>query len=99
MYEEFFRGTVNKAREHFCTHTPRGEFTLVIAGRADEGRGTKDERRKTEEETEAWDDARVAQAVRELIAAGMTRTEAVKQVARQSGRARREVYRLTVTDG
>lgn len=94
MYEEFFRGTVNAAREHFRAHAPRGEFTLVIAGMEDEGRGTEDEGQKTNEE---WDDARVVQAVRELMTSGVARTEAVKHVARQSGRARREVYRLTQT--
>lgn len=102
MYEEFFRGTVNAAREHFRAHPPRGEFTLVIAGAEDKGRrlalsageGTEDGRRTT---NEVWDDARVVQAVRELMTAGVARTEAVKQVARQSGRARREVYRLTQT--
>lgn len=87
MYEEFFRGTVNAAREHFRTHTPRGEFTLVIAGAEGEGRTTN----------EGWDDMRVGQAVRALMTAGVARTEAVKHVARQSGRPRREVYRLTQT--
>ncbi len=86
LYEEFFRGTIYAAREHFATQTPRGEFTLVIAGKT-----TDDKQQTTDEE---WDDARVIAAVRELIAAGAQRTEAVKRVARESGRARSEVYRL-----
>ena len=92
MYEEFFRGSVNDAREHFAAHAPRGEFTIVIAGKAaDEGRTTKDE-------GETWDDARVIVAVRELMAAGVARTEAAKRVARESGHERREVYQLTTID-
>ena len=90
MYEEFFRGSVNAAREHFAAHAPRGEFTLVIAEK-DEGGRMKDE------SNEAWEDARVRGAVQDLIAAGAARTEAVKRVARESGRARREVYRLTMS--
>ncbi|MCX7839224.1 MAG: 16S rRNA (cytidine(1402)-2'-O)-methyltransferase [Anaerolineae bacterium] len=97
MYEEFFRGTVDAAREHFRAHTPRGEFTLVIAGTEDRRRKTEDEGRRTEDEE--WDDARVQAAVRELMTAGIARTEAVKQVARRAGRARREVYRLTQDGG
>jgi 16S rRNA (cytidine1402-2'-O)-methyltransferase len=92
LHEEFLRGSVNAARVHFAAHPPRGEFTFVIAGK------TTEHRQPTTDGTIAWDDTRVAEAVRELIAAGATRTEAVKRVARASGRARREVYRLAMTN-
>ncbi len=89
MFEEFYRGSVDDAREHFAEHEPRGEFTLVIAGENTE-HGTQN----TEKET--WDDEQVLGAVRDLIATGLARTEAVKRVARASGRDRREVYQLTI---
>ena len=89
MYEEFFRGSVSEARTHFAKTAPRGEFTLVIQGK------TEDEGRTTEKT--AWDDARVREAVRDLIAAGMPRTDAVKRVARASGRDRRAVYQLAIS--
>jgi 16S rRNA (cytidine1402-2'-O)-methyltransferase len=91
MYEEFFRGSVNEAREHFAAHAPRGEFTLVMAGKA------IDENGAMRDESPVWDDARVIAAVHELMAAGVARTEAVKRVARDAGRARREVYKLAMT--
>jgi len=90
VYEEFLRGSVNDARTHFAAHAPRGEFTLVIEGKL------KDERGEVKEESGDWDDARVIAAVRELMAAGVARTEAAKRVARASGRERREVYRLAM---
>lgn len=90
-YEEFFRGTLNAAREHFAAHPPRGEFTLVIAGMTDEGRRTNDG-------NPLWDDARVIAAVKELIATGVTRTEAVKRIVRESGRERRVVYQLAMAN-
>lgn len=90
LYEEFFRGSVSEAREHFAAHPPRGEFTLVIAGKSTEHRAQNIDR------SDVWDDARVVEAVRELMAAGIPRTEAAKRVARESGRDRREVYRLAV---
>ncbi len=97
MFEEFYHGRANDAREHFATHEPRGEFTLVIAGQntehtpaqADPGKETQSA------EDEIWDDAKIVMAVRDLIATGLARTEAVKRVARTSGRNRREVYQLT----
>lgn len=90
MYEEFFRGSVDAAREHFAKTAPRGEFTLVIAGKMMDDRGQK-------ADGEEWEEARVREAVRDLIAAGMPRTDAVKRVARESGRDRREVYQLAIS--
>ena len=91
LYEEFFRGSVDAAREHFAKTAPRGEFTLVIAGRI------TDDRRQITDESADWDDARVREAVRDLIAAGLPRTDAVKRVARESGRERRAVYQLAIS--
>lgn len=89
LYEEFFRGTVNAAREHFAAHPPRGEFTLVIAG------AIADEKSSAEK---VWDDARVIAAVKKLMATGVTRTEAVKRIAREAGRDRRVVYQLVIAN-
>jgi 16S rRNA (cytidine1402-2'-O)-methyltransferase len=33
-FEEFVRGSISEVRGHFATHAPRGEFTLVFAGRS-----------------------------------------------------------------
>ncbi|MEW5718565.1 MAG: 16S rRNA (cytidine(1402)-2'-O)-methyltransferase [Chloroflexota bacterium] len=92
MYEEFFRGSVNAAREHFSAHAPRGEFTLVIAG------ATAANSEQSTVNSEQWSDARIVSAVRELMAAGVTRTDAAKRVARESGRERRAVYKLAMTN-
>ena len=88
MFEEFFRGSVDEARAHFAEHAPRGEFTLVIAG--------KSQAEASAEAQEAWNDDRVRTRVSGLMLSGMTRTEAVKQTARESGRERRAVYALTL---
>lgn len=95
LHEEFFRGKVNQAREHFTAHPPRGEFTLVIAGATDDpSTSLRTGSRPTTENI--WDDARVISAVKELIAAGTNRTEAVKRIARESGRDRRAVYQMVI---
>lgn len=96
-YEEFIRGRVNQARKHFAVNAPRGEFTFVIEGKTQvQRRTTKDYATwlRAGSERRIWSEARVRKTVRNLIAAGIARTEAVKRVARTSGRARREVYQL-----
>ncbi len=87
LYEEFYRGSVSGARIHFANAEPRGEFTLVVAGKPAGDAAAA---------LEPWDDARVVQAVQDLIAAGVPRTEAVKRVAREAGRERHQVYQLSI---
>jgi 16S rRNA (cytidine1402-2'-O)-methyltransferase len=91
IHEEFLRGSVSELQKHFVAHPPRGEFTLVIAGK------TTDDRQQTTDNKAAWDDATIIAAVHDLIATGVSRTDAVKRIARASGRDRREVYRLAMS--
>jgi 16S rRNA (cytidine1402-2'-O)-methyltransferase len=90
LYEEFFRGSVAQAREHFSASEPRGEFTLVIAG------ATAEQINASHSDEEEWTDERIIGQVRELMKTGLARTEAVKRVARQSGHDRRQVYQLSM---
>jgi 16S rRNA (cytidine1402-2'-O)-methyltransferase len=76
IHEEIFRGVVSEARAHF--DQPRGEFTLVIAGREEV------ERRLTDE---------VEQELGRLRRSGVTAREAVASLARETGLSRRELYR------
>jgi len=82
LYEEIFRGTVAEAITHFGAGEVRGEITLVLEGR------------QAEASTEVWDDERVRHALRDLIALGIERKDAAKQIAQQSGLDRRELYKI-----
>jgi 16S rRNA (cytidine1402-2'-O)-methyltransferase len=78
VHEEFLRGTAAEIRRELAARTSiRGEMTLVI----EKG------------ETPAAEAGPAAEAVRELEAGGMSRMEAIKQVARERGLAKRDVYR------
>ena len=100
MYEEFIRGSVNEARQHFAEHAPRGEFTIVLAGQtADPSTLLRASVQPLTAEESPWDDARVMQTMRELMTEGLTRSQAAKRVAHESGRDRREVYQLSMTKG
>ncbi len=79
LYEEVFRGTAAEALEHF--QRPRGEITLVLAGCEESPSATADDRA-------------VRKRLRALRAAGQSAREAVAAAARETGRPRREVYRL-----
>lgn len=79
LHEEVWRGTLAEAYAEWQARPPRGEFTLVIAGAPAEV---------------AWDESRVRAALLELQAAGVSRVEAARQVARRSGWARRALYAL-----
>jgi 16S rRNA (cytidine1402-2'-O)-methyltransferase len=80
MHEEVWRGTVAEARIYFDAVRPRGEFTLVIGG--------------APQEHERWDEDRVQVALDELLAQGMRRSTAARNIAEAAGWRRSDVYRL-----
>lgn len=91
QYEEIWRGTLREAVEHFKQHTPRGEFTLVVSGAAGKGEeGAQDE---------PWQKLSPVEHVAMLQARGMDKKEAIKEVARQRGLPRREVYNQVLRTG
>ncbi|MCL5110597.1 MAG: 16S rRNA (cytidine(1402)-2'-O)-methyltransferase [Chloroflexi bacterium] len=80
LHEEVARGSISEVLAHFRQTEPRGEFTLVFAGRARE---------------EAASEPEVARArLAELRAAGRSGRAAVDQVVGETGLPRRQVYRL-----
>lgn len=87
-YEETVRGTLDSLIEHFTAHTPRGEFTLVVAGASDE--------MLEMERQEMLPDP--LEHVRQLIAQGVDKKQAIKQVAVMHNIPKREVYQLVLTD-
>src|SRR3990172_13422699 len=78
-FEEVFRGTICEALHHFTE--PRGEFTLVIEGRAAAN-------------GQAADDEAVRQQLLRFKADGAKARDAVAHVASAFGLPKRSVYRL-----
>lgn len=79
-FEEIQRGTLQEALEHFRSQTPRGEFTLVVAGKLFE---------KIE-----WDDAKIRQALLQGLADAEAPAQLAARLAQLSGWPRRKVYEL-----
>lgn len=83
LHEEFWRGTIESAIQHFETVEPRGEFTLVVDG-------------APAEEAGPWSDEQIKDALSKLAEEGVTGSRAVKQVARLADRKRSDVYDLSL---
>lgn len=79
MYEEYWRGPVSGAIEYFRSKEPRGEFTLVIAG-------------KMKEERSVWTEAELLKAIKKELKAGKSAKEISVTLAEQSGWNKKEVY-------
>ncbi|MFN8380346.1 MAG: 16S rRNA (cytidine(1402)-2'-O)-methyltransferase [Anaerolineales bacterium] len=81
MYEEYWRGQVSGAIGYFKSKDPRGEFTLVIAG-------------KTKEERSIWTEEELLNAIKNELKAEKSAKEISAELAEQSGWNKKEVYAL-----
>lgn len=84
-HEQQVGPTVAAALQHFNTHKPQGEFTLVLGGAP----ATPNE----EHDDSYWRDA-----LQQLIDTGISANAAAKQLAASSGRSKRELYALLHTE-
>lgn len=77
IHEEVFRGRVSEAIEHFTE--PRGEFTLVIAGKTEKDRPSLNQD--------------IERQLRQMQRSGVKAREAVAMVAAETGLSKKELYR------
>lgn len=83
-FEEFLRGTIDEALEWTIESEIRGEFCIVL-----EGNVNADE----EEEATWWDELTVVDHINKLIEEQqLSSKDAIKEVAKVRGLAKREVY-------
>ena len=83
MHEEFWRGSINEAIAHYTNFEPRGEFTLVIAG----GESTD----------QIWTEIQLITELESLLAEGVSRSQASRQLAELTNLPRRQIYQLALT--
>jgi 16S rRNA (cytidine1402-2'-O)-methyltransferase len=82
LHEEFYRGRILDAIDHYTNAPPKGEITLIVAGR--------------EAEQEVWTEDKLLGALRERLSQDSPPAEIASQLATESGWPRREVYRLII---
>lgn len=86
-HEEVVRGTVQEVLEYFRERPLQGEFTLVVAGCTVEKSDIACSPRKTPTEMVSF-----------LESAGIERRQALREVARQYGVSRREIYKVILQE-
>ena len=69
------------ALDHFRSHAPQGEFTIVLGGFSEGSAPTRSQ-------------AELRQELQALVASGLSRSDAARQLSQQTGLARRELYAL-----
>lgn len=82
LHEEFWRGTLKAASEHYQERPPQGEFTLVIAG--------------ANPEQPQLSEAMLKAELLSLIQQGISRSQASRQLAQQTSLSRRQIYQLAL---
>ena len=84
LHEEFWRGTIGSAIGYFGGDSqPRGEFTLVVAG-------TKNAKIPIMSEEE------IKKELRKIMAEGVSRSQASRQLAQRIALSRRRIYELAL---
>lgn len=94
-YEEFLRGTTKELADWLAENQARGEFVLMVAGANTEDLKEMAEPQQGDAPVLAETaDLPVDQAVAELVTAGQKPNQAIKQVAKDRGLNRQEVYKI-----
>lgn len=86
LYEQFLRGRLSEICAELQTQEPRGEITLVIAG-------TREEEALPLPVAES-----LALQLERLIQSGISRNDALKQIAKMRGLSKKEAYRLLLEE-
>ena len=84
LNEEVMRTTLAEAVEYYSQNDPRGEYVLVLEGAKGEATGA------------FWQDMTVEAHIEYYISQGMKKMDAIKQVAKDRGVPKNEIYKQTI---
>jgi 16S rRNA (cytidine1402-2'-O)-methyltransferase len=100
-FEELRRGTADELLAHFTANRPRGEYTLVIAGREPSSERKRDRSRiqAPAGPVEPPSEATIARRLRELRAQGQNGSNASRLVARELNLQKSVVYQVWLSLG
>ncbi|MGF1457761.1 MAG: 16S rRNA (cytidine(1402)-2'-O)-methyltransferase [Leptolyngbyaceae cyanobacterium] len=83
QFEEVWRGTLAEAIAHFSENSPKGEFTLVIAGQPPSA-------------APPLSAAEIRARLTDLLATGLSRSDASRQLAQVTDSSKREIYQIAI---
>ena len=84
IHESVLSFTLPEAVRYFTETEPKGEMVLVIEG--------KDPEKIREEKIREWSEISIAEHVQQYLAQGLSEKDAMKQVAKDRGISKRDVY-------
>ena len=84
LHEEFWRGTLTEAIAYYQQVTPKGEFTVIVQGKV-----TAKEQNLSENVLKA--------ELTQLLASGMSRSQASRHLAQMTQLPRRQLYQLALS--
>ena len=85
-HETVFKGTLEEAWNWYEANPPKGECVLVLEG--------KSRKEISKEERKKWEDMSVAEHMELYLSQGMEKKEAMKQVAKDRGVSKRDIYQI-----
>lgn len=88
LHEEIYRGTLEEAIEYFTANTPKGEFVLVLEGK------TLEEIKN--ENIAKWENMSIEDHILYFIEKGISKKDAIKQVSKERGLSKSEVYKYSI---
>ena len=83
LHEEIIRTTLFEAQSLYDEKSPRGEYVIIVEGASEES---------IEPLENPWDGLSVTEHIDKYIAEGMTSKDAIKQVSKERGLPKRDVY-------
>ena len=83
FYEDVHHATLDEAIAFYTQQTPKGEYTLVLAGKAETG----------EIDLSVED---IKAELKHLLAQGVTRSQASRQLAAMTSLSRQDIYQLSI---
>ncbi len=89
-FETIFPTTLGQALEYYKTEEPRGEYVLVLEGKSLE--------EKRQEEISSWENMSIEEHMAYYENQGMDEKTAMKQVAKDRGVGKREIYQYLHVD-
>lgn len=90
-HETAFRTTLSQALEWYTQNEPKGECVLVVEG--------KDRKELEQEEQKKWEEMSLEEHMEYYVQQGIDRKEAMKQVAKDRGISKRDVYQELLKRG
>lgn len=83
-YEEVRHDTLGGLLNYYKENPPKGEFVIIVGGRS--------EKELRQEEIDNWNSITIEEHMEKYISEGMSEKEAMKQVSKDRGVSKREIY-------